>query len=143
MNIYYGSHMCNVCSAICYLIWLFTLDRPGLNPHLFSICTLLGDPTCQLYATNSQLLQTRFLFQTPNSSIHCLHLDVTNSAHPKLTPDPPAKAALPSAFPSSAFRLLRPKSLESSKFYSFSCFSHPMHGKVNSADSLFKIDPEF
>lgn len=45
--------------------------------HLFSVGSPLGDPTCQPYATNSQLLQARLLFQTPNSHTHCLWMSQT------------------------------------------------------------------
>lgn len=41
------------------------------------------------------------------------------------------------------FQLFRPKSLESSKFYSFSHVSDPMHRKGNLTDPIFKIYPEF
>lgn len=139
---------CHTC-ATCALLYVISFGSShwsilgSFDFHRFSVGSPLGDPTCQPYATNSQLLQTRLLFQTPNSHTHCLHLDVTNSAHQKLSPDLPAKAALLSTFPRSAFPLLRPKFFQSLEFYSFSCIPHPIHGKANSADSLIKIDPKF
>lgn len=99
---------CHTC-ATCALLYVISFGSShwsilgSFDFHRFSVGSPLGDPTCQPYATNSQLLQTRLLFQTPNSHTHCLHLDVTNSAHPKLSPDLPAKAALLSTFPRSAF----------------------------------------
>ena len=147
-NMHWTLTMCHTW-AICvglYVISFGSSDwsiQGSFDSHLFSVCSPLGGATCQPCATHSQLLQTRLLFQTPNSHTHCLHLDVTNSAHRKLSPDPPAKAAVLSTFPRSAFPLLRPKFFQSLEFYFFSYIPYPIHGKENSGDSLFKTDPKF
>ena len=88
-NMHWTLTMCYtwaICAGL-YVISVGSSDwsiQGSFDSHLFSVCSPLGGATCQPCATNSQLLQTRLLFQTPNSHTHCLHLDVTNSAHRKL-----------------------------------------------------------
>lgn len=74
--------------------------------QLFSIYTTIGNSTCQLYATKSQLLHIRFLSDfSPKFQTHIFTASTWmsnrchNSTCPKLTSDLSAKAALSFPFP--------------------------------------------
>lgn len=93
LNIYYVSHMGS---------WLFsvgwTVLGSVLGHHLFSIHTSPGDRTWQLYATNSQLPQSRLLSQTPNSYRDCFQ-GMSQIQHVHIHPRCPCRGCSTFLFP--------------------------------------------
>lgn len=139
---YYVSHMCNVCSTMCNLIWLLMLDCPRLSPWSSPRLCLYFPWWSYISAVCHQLPTSPDLtfLPTPKSGspLGCL-IDIINPICPKLTYLQKLLYLLPSSVDGNCYLLA---SQEPSKCYPVSCIPHPMLWKGNPTISIFKIHQE-